>query len=480
MKNHICILLILASTTLYGNGINVSNISFNSSTNQLSFDLYWENSFTLWAGSPDLFDAAWVFIKYAPNGGDNWLHAEVIDSIAVSGYVQYISYDDLGLIVYKSTLGVDTFGPQMFTLELAPLLGQYQDFRVFATEMVFVDGGDFNAGDGASTGRFYADGDNSVPWNITSEDAIMRGEDSGDFNQEGSGSSQHLSAGFPKGWGSIYCMKYKITAQQYVDFLNTLTRGQQESRVKADISGTTASNKYVMTDTPTATDRNPIACDVNIGTGAINFFLDLDGTPPQNSANDGGNIVMNHISPADILAYMDWAGLRPISELEYEKFCRGEDMPAVAEEYAWGTDTYNDAGAVTSAGTDSESTANVGFLKSLFKTEPLRAGFSATSTSDRTDAGGTFWGMMDMHNLGEFMYGVESDNFARLQYGDGALDALGNAEQSAWTDGAQFLASQDPEAPTIEPISKGKTTILSATTRSANVGARGVRRLIFQ
>jgi hypothetical protein len=35
-------------------------------------------------------------------------------------------------------------------------------------------------------------------------------------------------------------------------------------------------------------------------------------------------------------AFADWSGLRPMSELEYEKACRGYNTPAVPNEYAWG------------------------------------------------------------------------------------------------------------------------------------------------
>lgn len=118
-------------------------------------------------------------------------------------------------------------------------------------------------------------------------------------------------------------MKYKITAQQYMDFLNCLTRTQQDARTQADLSGTTASNKYVMTNSATVQDRNPIACNVNIGTGPIEFYVDMDDTNAANSINDGANVVLNHMTPSDIIAYMDWSGLRPMTELEYEKNNKG-------------------------------------------------------------------------------------------------------------------------------------------------------------
>ena len=39
---------------------------------------------------------------------------------------------------------------------------------------------------------------------------------------------------------------------------------------------------------------------------------------------------------ADCATYADWAGLRPMTELEFEKACRGPLKP-VPDEYAWGT-----------------------------------------------------------------------------------------------------------------------------------------------
>jgi hypothetical protein len=186
---------------------------------------------------------------------------------------------------------------------------------------------------------------------------------------------------------------------------------------------------------------------------------------------------LNHLSPQDILAYLDWSGLRPMTELEFEKICRGTEMVPIASEYAWGTDTWNAAGAITSEGTASETTANVGIASSLFSLSPLRAGYAATSTSGRTESGGTFWGIMDVHNLGEFMYGVESMQFSKESYGDGNLNSVGNAVVPGWTVGAQLLSTQDPASPNIEPISREKNTI-TAVTRSAYMGARGVRKLI--
>ena len=75
------------------------------------------------------------------------------------------------------------------------------------------------------------------------------------------------------------------------------------------------------------------------------------------------------------------------------------------------------------------------------------------------------------------MYGVESLNFSKTSYGDGNLDAFGNAIVSGWTVGTQLLCTQDLTAPTLEPISQGKN-VITPIARSAYMGARGVRKLI--
>ena len=71
MKKYIILGILLLPLCAFGKEINVSAISFKSATNQPSFSVTWENSWTFWAGEPDLYDVAWIWIKYAPNGGDS-------------------------------------------------------------------------------------------------------------------------------------------------------------------------------------------------------------------------------------------------------------------------------------------------------------------------------------------------------------------------------------------------------------------------
>ncbi|MEL6989452.1 MAG: hypothetical protein AAGK97_16690 [Bacteroidota bacterium] len=176
-----------------------------------------------------------------------------------------------------------------------------------------------------------------------------------------------------------------------------------------------------------------------------------------------------------MLAYLDWIGLRLMTELEYEKICRGKEVPPTPGEYAWGTDTYNDAGDLLFDGRPIESTTHVDSLIGLFSETPLRAGFAATSTSNRAHAGASFWGHLDLHNLNETMFGVESVNLNQYSVGDGSLDIFGNANVPQWFNSAVILSTQ-VETTSPNPISEGKT-IISGNLRSPHNGFRGVIKI---
>ena len=108
-------------------------------------------------------------------------------------------------------------------------------------------------------------------------------------------------------------MKYEISQGQWVSFFNKLTASQKLGR---DITDATGKN------TDIETNRNTVAW-----TNAAN---DATCTAPDRACN--------FLSWGDGIAYADWAGLRPLTELEFEKACRGAGNP-VSNEYAWGNAT---------------------------------------------------------------------------------------------------------------------------------------------
>ncbi len=73
---------------------------------------------------------------------------------------------------------------------------------------------------------------------------------------------------------------------------------------------------------------------INYGTGRYNINSSFQAEVPDRACNR----VLWH----DGATYADWAGLRPMTELECEKACRGPVYP-VTGEYAWGNTTFSRA-----------------------------------------------------------------------------------------------------------------------------------------
>ena len=83
-------------------------------------------------------------------------------------------------------------------------------------------------------------------------------------------------------------MKYEISQEQYVDFLNTLTRIQQNTRTQTDISETSITYIYVMCYQAIMNDRNSIRCDETLpASEPITFYCDYYGDGIGNEENDG-------------------------------------------------------------------------------------------------------------------------------------------------------------------------------------------------
>jgi len=161
-----------------------------------------------------------------------------------------------------------------------------------------------------------------------------------------------------------------------------------------------------------------------------------------------------YLSWADLCAFAAWAGLRPMTELEYEKACRGPQTP-VADEYAWGTATIMGttqalSGAENGTETVTSSTelggcsygrkehtggdAGNGWMS---RVGPLRVGIFATNGASRVSAGASYWGIMDLSgNVWERAVTVANATgraFTGL-HGNGVLNASGDADVTGWPD----------------------------------------------
>jgi len=428
------------SSSAFANNVAVSNVTMTGqdASNDyvlVEFDTSWENSWRT-SSAPNNWDAVWMFVKYKVGSGD-WQHATLSATAsqhtAPSGSTITPSSDGKGAFIYRSADGSGTV-----SLSDARLRWNYGTdgvaddaqvaLNVVATEMVYVPTGAFSAGSGGTgTNEFTLT-------TINTGSATAAGG-------RPTGTTAPGNDSWPNGYTAFYCMKYSITQEQYVDFLKTLDRTQQDTRTGTNLASgiTSVTNRYVMSKTSSMSYRNGIRCDATIpATGTITFYCDYNGNGIGGDFDDGQHIACSRLSWADGAAYADWAALRPMTELEFEKACRGT-AAAVADEYAWGSTSITQATGITNSGagneTASNSSANSVYEFHASVQGPMRVGCFATSGSTRETAGATYYGIMEMSGnlvkkcvtIGD----VDGRSFTG-SHGDGVLDGTGNADASSW------------------------------------------------
>lgn len=193
---------------------------------------------------------------------------------------------------------------------------------VAALEMVLIPEGEFHVGDpkgpDGPTSCFYQSGvkGDDKSYVIRSEAKIPVGTGPGELcwdNRNQMGEYDDIPAAYPKGYQSFYILKHQITQGEYCDFLNHLHSHQLTIRYPYGGQG---DYRYTIYKTTTRTR----VC-----------------TRPERPCN--------WVSWGDAAAYIWWAGLRPMTEFEYEKACRGTEPP-VADEFAWGSTTLFEANVI--------------------------------------------------------------------------------------------------------------------------------------
>jgi len=452
---------VLAFMTVKANNIQVSNVSLTGQNTGsdfvfVEFDLSWENSWRINVG-PSNWDAAWVFIKYRVNGGD-WHHARlnysngtsdghvVPSGVAIRTVNDGLSYG-LGSFIYRSANGSGNNDWQNIRLRWNYGLNgvgdnDLVDVQVFALEMVYVPQGSFSLGGGTGTeaGKLFAFPNTQTSYQVNSENAINVGASAGSiYYLTGLGTPGDqlgpIPAAFPKGYGGFYCMKYEMSQDQWVSFFNTLTDAQ---KVNHDVTDALHKNSDI------TLGGNTIAWS---GTGSA-----TTSTPTR---------AMNYVNWSDCNAYLDWAALRPLTELEYEKACRGP-LATVANEYAWGNSSIYTGGAftVTNPGTENETITNMptGVGISINNSTafglggPLRCGIIAASAVNKTreESGGTYYGIMEMcGNVYERLVSIgsaEGRGFNGLN-GNGELNGAGSADVANWVNTGSYRGAGYPNPP---------------------------------
>ena len=241
--------LLCISCSLFANNIAVSNISLTgrnigAQTVLVQFNLNWQNSWRT-SSAPFNWDAAWVFVKYKVGNGD-WKHATLSNAgHTIPSGATSTQPDAAGLFIYRSADGSGTFSPSGIQL-----LWNYGtdgvDYnykitvRVYAVEMVYNQVGGFQAGSGAiNNGELRRANDitssgTASTFTITGTTPTVQGNSSSAsptniaaYNNTATDltgtSTASLASSYPTGFNAFYAMKYEISQQQYVDFLNTLT-----------------------------------------------------------------------------------------------------------------------------------------------------------------------------------------------------------------------------------------------------------------
>ncbi len=469
-------LFLLFAITSSANNVEITGTSVSGSN--ITFNISWENSWNANV-APANWDAVWVFVKFQDCNTRLWAHAGLStvagDHSAASPLQVDPASDGKGVFIRRSALGGGNIAATSITLRMTIPAGTY-NYKVFGIEMVNVPQAAFEIGDGTSSSTF-----NSITVNATSQSAGITSATIG-------GGGPTVPATFPMGYNSFYCMKYEISQLQYVEFLNSLTFPQQQARVTSD--PTSAAGTYVVYGSYAY--RNGIVIETPGNNAAIPAVFGCDATAGVvNNVNDGQSVAMSNLSWADLAAYLDWSALRPMSELEFEKVCRGI-MPRVAGEYPWGDTTINlfysttvlnglQPTEVANAVVNGRCAAAIGTGSGTYG--PLKVGVFATATSGRSSAGAAYYGAMEMGgNLWERAVTVGNASGVTFNgtLGDGTLTAIGDANQATWPSVSTATGMGFRGGEYVSPVTYVRTSdrVSASTTNAArayNCGGRGVR-----
>lgn len=424
-------LFLLFALNVSANNVQITGTSVSGSN--VTFDISWDNSWNANV-APANWDAVWVFIKFQDCNTRLWAHAGLstlsADHSAGSPLQVDPVADGKGVFIRRSSLGGGNIASTSVTLKMTIPAGTY-NYKVYGIEMVNVPQGAFKIGDATVSGALSE-------YDVTSDGPLTSSI------LGGSPAAANAPLAYPAGFNSIYCMKYEISQEQYVDFLNALTYNQQKAHTVTD--PISAPNTYAMSTAYSG--RNGVKISVSGNNSAIPAVYVCDATNGnENSIDDGQNVAMNYLTWNDLSAYLDWAALRPMSELEYEKICRGASQPRIAGEYPWGTTDISyipPSGILNSLKPNEKYNTAVNGLCNIFylsayviysMTEPVKVGFSASGTSGRASSGAAFYGAMEMAgNVNEIVVNLSSDGVAfNGTLGDGNLLPDGNSNVTSWS-----------------------------------------------
>jgi formylglycine-generating enzyme required for sulfatase activity len=433
MSNWIAILVILP-VAAFSNGLEINGLSLLAPTS-VSASISWENSWRYADSvSPANHDAVWIFCKGKTAASGTWEHIDLA-AASVDGTAMTIELAEggTGAMLHRNSPGEGSLQNLSleFFLDVVSLSG-FSELRLFGIEMVYVPEGSFYAGDSVSTNTLIKYSSNK-PYYIENENDIIVGNSgdllwsAADFPPAGD-----IPSSWPKGYDAFYCMKYEISQQQYADFLNTTDPGQQAANeLNTVIQAPCFTGDHIDGERNFITYINGLyGCDAN-GNGILN------------ETDDGMETACNFLTWSNLGAYLDWSGLRPMTELEFEKASRGPAYP-VPLEFAWGTVDHINTTDLRDANTRTEHAAdtvpegsglaNYGYCQ---PSGPMRCGFAGWNSDSRSRSGASYYGIMELSgNLWELCVPMSADGLLfNGEHGDGSLTPDGRADAADWISG---------------------------------------------
>jgi len=318
----------------------------------IKFDI---SNFSAWRHDVN-HDAAWIFFKVRKDGEKEWQHVRLAADRVLNptGYGQgsgvaadFLVPDagnpdigGMGLFMRRADHGMGfasaTDVTMLWDLTRNPGIGK--DTKVilsgFATHMVYVAKGPFYLGtSGDESYSFYqsqpereqaAETERIVnatstmvvreqrdpatefpPYHVTNSAAIPTGKQPGRLWARGAepADSGEIPASFPNGFKAFYMMYIPLMPGEYGFFLNTISPEEADRRYHPE----------------------GFPCHGNVARigEAPNFRY--RGSRSRKSA------CLWWMGWADAASFADWAGLRPMTELEHQKALRGPRYPAVNE-----------------------------------------------------------------------------------------------------------------------------------------------------
>lgn len=447
---------ILAATfTFCSLQLQANNLRFGSAAQQgssISISVAWDNgwNFTQTGGSSD---AIWLFAKGKLANG-LWEHVSLSSNSFDHSYNEPLTIeaagDGKGVFICPTNQGAFSVPFTNISVKVSSNLSSYVELKVYGIEMVYIPQGAFYLGDGASISSLANSQGN--PYLVNSEEAISTGtltlaNPNNYFDPPAL--SGTVPANFPKGYNPFYIMKYEVSQLQYVEFLNTLSYTQQQNRTWRLPNLNAGTFAMVNPYQPDSLYRNSIVIATPGVQSVSSAVYAVNGNENQNfnEENDAQCRAANFLSWADLTAYLDWAALRPITEMEFEKACRGSNS-SVAGEFAWGTPLIINANTAINDGTIFETVSEVSSGESGLANHgtvvaaegwglrgPLRTGFAANQATSRIGSGASYYGVMELSgNIWEMVIAANGDGLTFTGiFGDGTIDSSGDANESGWS-----------------------------------------------